>query len=74
MHTTMKTSHEGSHISTVFASGAILAVDLFWIALVAEARRKRRAVTTPQVILLTGASSGIGKYAALSLIQQGHIV
>lgn len=71
----MKTSHESTHISTAVASGVILTVGLLWVALVAEVRRKkRRKVVNPQVILLTGASSGIGKDAALSLIQQGHIV
>lgn len=72
---TMKTSHETTHISPVIVSGVILTVGLLWIALVAEVRKKkRRTASTPQVILLTGASSGIGKDAALSLIQQGHIV
>ncbi|KAI2499510.1 NAD(P)H-binding protein [Fragilaria crotonensis] len=71
----MKTSHETTHISPAIVSGVILTVGLLWIALVAEVRKKkRRTASTPQVILLTGASSGIGKDAALSLIQQGHIV
>ena len=71
----MKTSHQSTHISTVFASGVILVVGLIWIALVTEVmKKKRRKTDTPQVILLTGTSSGIGKDAALTLIQQGHIV
>ena len=74
--TAVKASSASTNISTLCSLGVFISAGIFSIVLVTKATRMRpsRKVSSPQVILLTGASAGIGKDAALSLIEQGHIV